>query len=97
MIFSVKNYDPLPTRTLPHAHTHAHTHTHTHTHTRARARARARAHIQSGYSIELKKTTHKTMITASNCKLYVKFSLKSAVTPRERTPCSNRPAVLCEL
>ena len=36
------------------------------------------------------------MIPASNCKFDVKFSLKSAVTPGERTPCSNRP-VLCEL
>ena len=42
------------------------------------------------------KTTHKTIIPASNCKLYIKFSLKSALTSRERTPCSNRP-VSCQL
>ena len=85
MIFSVKNDDPLPTPTCVHARTHAcsHTHTCTHAHTHACAhacthtcvhvcahtRTRTHTHTHSACSIDLKKTTHKTLIPASNCKL----------------------------
>ena len=38
------------------------------------------------------------MVPESNCKQFVKFSLKSAETPRLGSPCTNRPVrcALCE-
>ena len=56
----------------------------------------------NGCSIELqqkKPNPHNTMVPKSNCKQFVKFSLKSAETPRLRSPCTNRPVrcALCAL
>ena len=49
----------------------------------------------SGCSVNFKKTTHHTFIPTSNCKMYKKFSLKSAMTSTTNTPCTNRP-VKCD-
>ena len=51
---------------------------------------------KEGCSINLKKTSHNTMIPESNCPMFTKFSLKPCESPKERNPCSNRP-VKCEV
>ena len=47
----------------------------------------------TGCSIALKKTSHRTFVPDSNCKIFKKFSLASAKTSTSSSPCTNRPVV----
>ena len=52
--------------------------------------------LKAGHSISLQSTSHKTKIPQSNCPDYRKFSLASARTSTQNTPCTNRP-VECDI
>ena len=51
---------------------------------------------KKGHSISLQSTSHKTETPQSNCPDYRKFSLASARTSTQNTPCTNRP-VECDI
>ena len=86
----------IPPHPKTHGYSHANTNTHTHiTGNNIDVFSCGFCGGSSGCSVNFKKTTHHTFIPTSNCKMYKKFSLKSAMTSTTNTPCTNRP-VKCD-